>query len=150
MTCRPIRNVPGCLGVIQLGGVCGTICDRCLSLVLVRVASHDEVNTVFDEYGLKGLLTWGACGSGEVPGPVTGDYDPGSLFAIDRGEVSGEPVNLGIRVRTKGASIFTVRSIGFVWRGDAVAKVGFSVDLDKMDHSVVERVPKVLDAARLG
>lgn len=105
---------------------------------------------------------------GAVHGPVTHDNDPGRLGTVHTGEIIGEPlillvVLLGLPAAVNGAEGSAVGDVRLVLRrvrliaGEVAHKrplgtiwvVGLAVDGDEVGQAVVERVPKIADAARL-
>jgi hypothetical protein len=149
--------------------------DRALAhgehaLVPVDVAGEVGVYAVLQEQAFERvahvLLVGG--GLGAVHWPVAHGEDPGRLFAVDAGQVFGEPLVLFVVLvvfpaAVHGAERAAVGDEGLLLGGEsfisfevacegpfgAVSEVGFAVQGDEVGEAVVEGVPEVADSAGL-
>jgi hypothetical protein len=115
------------------------VVDSRLPVVEVNVAGQDKVNPVLQKERLEGSLAVSAARCADVPRAMATGNDPRGLLAVDRGEVPLQPLELRT-IRREWTSILgarAARKIGSIW------EVGFRIELDKMDHSVVPRVPEI-------
>nr|POE86430.1 hypothetical protein CFP56_46614 [Quercus suber] len=146
--------------------------ERPEPLVPVDVAGEVGVDAVREQQGLEGgaHVALVGRGGGGVHGPVAHGDDPRRLGAVDGGEVGGEPLDLlvggvglpvvvvdaaeGARVGDEGLALGR-QGLGAVQVAQegvlgAVGEVGLAVERDEVREAVVEGVPEVADAARLG
>lgn len=121
------------------------IVDRCVALVEVLMPVQDKINAILKQERLKRELALNALRRADVPWTMSCSDYPGSLLAVDRGEILLQPSDLGAG-DGEGAGIFGALSTGLIRR---VEEVGLRVELDEVHGAVVERVPEVADAAGL-
>ena len=69
--------------------------------------------------------------------------NPGRQGTVDGCQIVGEPVNLLVVT----AEWTAVLGTALIWAYEAVAKVGFGIDVDEMSHSIVVGVPEVAKTA---
>jgi hypothetical protein len=87
-------------------------------------------------------------GQGRRRKKLTND-DPRGLAAVNRRQVLLKPVGLRILQCGERTSILALTATRLVGGDDAVAQVGLRVQLDVVDHTVVERVPEVAQSLGL-
>jgi len=76
---------------------------------------------------------------------VTSCNDPWGFRAIHRGEILLQPLDLGAS-RGEWAGVLGSRATGEI---RCIEEVGFRVELNEVNHSMVPGVPEVFDTARL-
>lgn len=144
MTSSAVDDIPWRSGVVQLLG--HAIGDSGVTLVEMLVAVQDKIDAVLEEERLECCLALEALRGADVPRTVAGCDDPWGLLTVHRGEVLLQPLELGAG-GGEGAGVLGARA---AWEIGCVGEVGFGVELDEVDHSVVPRVPEVFDTAGLG
>lgn len=144
VTTSTIDNVPGVswVGVDLFGR---TIPDGGVAFVEVFVSRKDEVDTILIEDGLESGPAFDTLRGTDIPGAVTSSNNPGSLLAVNGGEILLQPGKLGAArsERTSFLSSLTSRLVS------SVGIVGLGVKCNEVHRSVVEGVPEVLHTARL-
>lgn len=144
MTTSTIDNVPRKFGVVKTVGVGLVVIHGCEALIVVDMTKDGKIDVVLVKSGLEGVLALPAdILSAGVPWSVTSNNDPRSLATVNGGQILVEPIDLLIGIRTERLGIFVTRTVWLIRSNNTVAEVGFGVDLDKMDHAVVVRVPHV-------
>lgn len=144
VTTGTIDNVPGVSG-ISINLFSGTIPNGRVALVEVLVTGDDEIDTVLIEDGLESDLALDTLRGADIPGAVTSSNNPGSLLAVNGGEILLQPGKLGA-ARGKRTSVLLSLTTRLV---SSVGIVGFGVEGNEMYRAVVEGVPEVLQTARL-
>lgn len=162
----------GVVGIVVFDGssVDGAVgAKRKEAFVPVNVAGEVSIDAVFEHQFFESVADVLLVGGGltAVHGAMAVDEDPGSLFAVDGGEIFGQPLVLLV-----GFVVFPVVVVDATERtavGDeglcfgrqslvafdvtdegpfgAVGEVRLGVDTDEMGETVVEGVPEVADTA---
>lgn len=74
------------------------------------------------------------------------DDDPGCLAPVNGGQVLLQPVQLGISNVAERTAVFALAATGLIRASESMSEVGLCVNLDIVDHSVIEGVPEVSQA----
>lgn len=138
-----VDHVPGSCGIVGnlLRDIIG---NGGVALVEVLVAVEHEVDAILNQDRFEGSLALSANRRANVPGTVASCNNPGCLLAIDSGEILLQPGKLGSR-GSKGASVLGALTTRLV---RSVREVGFSIEHDKVNTTVVEGIPEILEATR--
>ena len=63
--------------------------------------------------------------------------NPRRLLAVHSLKILGQPVNLLV-CQSKWTTILSIRTFGLIRSDNPMSQIGFCIDLDEMDHSMVE------------
>lgn len=161
-----VGDVPREPGVVQLVRVNFAVVDGRVSLVDVRVARQHQVDAVLHQEWLEHVFAGptdcaGRIGMAKIPRPVAGRNNPWGLSSVDTLEIGFQPliaisatvtlwsdwgdsdICLGIHGCVERSGIIAFRTAWLVIADEAVAQVGFSIELHKVNHAVIKRVPEV-------
>lgn len=133
------NNIHWCLRVLHSSRVGCAIVDGQEALGIVHMAENREIDAIFVEQGLKGLLTGIASSSaGSIPRAVTSYNEPWGDTAVDARKIGVEEVDLLIW----HAEWAAIKMSTTTWAVRCIREVGFGVKHDDVSHSVLKAVPK--------
>lgn len=152
MATSTVDNVPRSSRVVESIGINGVVVNGVDTLVVVDMAEDSDINLVGHEELLESLLAVQALArlvGSDVPRSVTGNNNPRGLGTVNRLQVVLKPIILLVGVRAERSGVLITISLGLIRSDQSITQISFGVELNKVGHTIVERVPHVVLTTRL-